>query len=523
MAAVVLRLYPALISGLPYSTDSWSSIRNAELLIQNTPISIGDSRLFDGYNNYWPGLSIFGAVFSEATGLTPVSAMAWAVPIAGALTIPLFFALVRRITANVTVALIAAALLAVVYPFVMSTAGATKEAFAAPIYLSVLLFFLMSPSWKRMVLFSVASAALVMSHHLTVLLTIGALVFLTVALYYNKSSRLQCSLKQNVGLLVIILGIAGGYFGFFALAGLPLAVSSGDLLAVGAYEVLLLALAIFFVGRTDVFSNKKLAAMYAVAVVLACCFMFFLTKKSLMIGAPPLPIHYIIFMVPYLVVLPLLVFGFAGLRERRGSFVVALFWLASLSAFESYAVFGGSPMSLMLAYRTLNFLVLPLFVLTALILWRLYSYGKIRGLDRVFGAGLLAVVLVVASVGSYSFYASVTLQEPYLGYFWLYREPEVSGAQWITAHVSNVSVAGDMKVSYLLNGYYNVPVNVAGGYQFLGSSGSKPALLFVYPEMESNGYVLYSGNFAVLPPNWTNKLSDLNLVYANNMVSLYAK
>jgi hypothetical protein len=520
--ALSLRLYPALISGLPYSTDSWSSIRNTELLIQNTPVPL-DSGLFDGYNNYWPGLSIFGAVFSEATGLAPVSAMAWMVPLAGALTIPLFFVLTRRITGNVKVALTAAALLAAVYPFVMSTAGATKEAFAAPIYISVLLIFLMTPSWKRLMLFSVFSAALVMSHHLTALLTIGVLAFLTLALYYNKNSRLQSSLKQNIGLLVVILGIAGGYFGFFALSGLPLIVSGGDLLAVGAYEVLLLSLAIFFVGRATVFSNKKLAAMYMAAVGLACGFMFFLTQKSLIAGAPSLPLHYVIYMVPYLVVLPLLIFGFAGLRERKNSFVVSLFWFASLAAFEGYAVFGGSPMGMMLAYRTLNFLVLPLFILAALVLWRLYSYGKFSGLGRLFGTGLVTVVLVTASVGSYSLYASVTLQEPYLGYFWLYREPEFSGAQWTAAYASNVSVAGDMKVSYLLKDYFNVPMDVAGGLQFLGGSGSKPALLFVYPEMSTNGYVVYSGNVAALPQNWTSKLYDLNQVYSNNMVNLYAK
>jgi hypothetical protein len=66
-------------------------------------------------------------------------------------------------------------------------------------------------------------------------------------------------------------------------------------------------------------------------------------------------------------------------------------------------------------------------------------------------------------------------------------------------------------------------MDVSGGLEFLGGSGVKPALLFVYPEMYINGYVVYSGNVAPLPENWSNKLLSLNQVYANNMVSIYAK
>ncbi len=72
LLAVGLRLYPAVMSGVPFSTDAWSPIRNTELLMQNTPIPLNDA-VFDGYNNFWPANSLFGAVIIPSNGLPPIA------------------------------------------------------------------------------------------------------------------------------------------------------------------------------------------------------------------------------------------------------------------------------------------------------------------------------------------------------------------------------------------------------------------------------------------------------------------
>jgi hypothetical protein len=521
--AVLLRLYPTLISGQPFSTDGWSSIRNAELLTQNTPVSLTNTNLFDGYNNYWPAISLYGAVFAQVTALAPVDVMAFGIPLASALAVPLFFVLVRRLTENASVALIASALLATAYPFVMSSAGATKEAFAFPLSLLLILIFIQKPDWKWSALFTAVSLALLLSHHLTAALTFAALIFLAIASFLSGKARWGGSIKQAVGLLTIFLAVAVAYYGFFALEGLPLSVSESDLLAIGAYQVIGLSLALFFVGKAKLFSKKTLTISYVATVALACGFMLFLTRKALLPTAPTLPMHYALYMIPYLIVVPLLVFGFMGLREHRNLFFVPVFWLAAIGAFECYAVFGGSAAGLMLAYRTLNFLVLPIFIITGLVLWKFYASHQRRGGGRFWAVGVAVVVLAAASLGAYTMYAAVSLQEQYLGYFWLYRAPEISGAQWIATHAQNVTVAGDMKVSYLIKSYHNLPIDVYGGLKYLQSNNAKPALLYVYPEMSTNGYVVYTGLTAALPENWTNQLQDLNHVYQNNMVNLYAK
>jgi hypothetical protein len=484
---------------------------------------LGNNAIFDGYNNYWPANSLFGAVLSQVTGLSVINAMAIGIPLAGALTIPIFYVLVRRITENTKIALIATALLATAYPYALFTAGVTKETFANPIYISVILIFLLAPSWKRTLLFSTASVALVLSHHLAALITISVLASLTIALFYSKAGKNRNSIKSCVGLLGIISAVTLVYFGFYAYKGLTLSLAPSDFLTIGAYQLVVLAIILFFTSKTAFPSRKLMVLGSLVTFVSACSFMFLLTRKSLVPGAPILPLNYFIYASPYIVALPLMMFSFGGLHERRSALLIPLFWLAPLIGLEGYAIFGGSPVGLTLTYRTLNFLLLPVFILAGIAFYKLFVFSKGIRWSRVLIVGIFATILFVASVNSYSVFASVSLQEKYTGYFWLYREPEMSASSWIAANVYNQTVAGDMKVSYLLKGYFNMKVNVLQGLQFLEENSSAPELLFVYPEMYTNGYVLYSGNVLALPENWTQQLTTLNCVYSNNMVNLYAK
>jgi hypothetical protein len=211
--ACVLRLYPALISGLPFSTDGWSLIRNSELLLQYTPVSFSDS-LFDGYNNYWPAISIFGAVVSEVTCLPPVQVMAFVIPFIGALAVPLFFMLIRKVTGNVKVALFSSALIATIYPYALFTSGVTKETFANPIFLGLILLFLMQPSMGRNLLFAVTSVALVLTHHLTAFIALAVLTCLMLGLHFSKKDDAAFSVRSGLFLLIFFATVLLGYFGF---------------------------------------------------------------------------------------------------------------------------------------------------------------------------------------------------------------------------------------------------------------------------------------------------------------------
>ena len=147
--AVGLRLYPSLISEMPFSTDAWSPIKNAELLMQNTPIALND-KIFDGYNNYWPINSIFGALISEIILLPPIDSMSLLFPIIGALSILIFYAIVNIFTGP-KISLLASLLFGTAFSHTYFTAGITKETYASPIYL--LHFCIYPPSFRPFVFF----------------------------------------------------------------------------------------------------------------------------------------------------------------------------------------------------------------------------------------------------------------------------------------------------------------------------------------------------------------------------------
>jgi hypothetical protein len=147
-------------------------------------------------------------------------------------------------------------------------------------------------------------------------------------------------------------------------------------------------------------------------------------------------------------------------------------------------------------------------MLSAFGLERLY---KARGGSRrAAEAVALTVLIAVAALSSYSMYASVSLQERYMGYFWLYRQPEYCAAAWVKGVVCSQTVAGDVKASYMLSGYFGLNVNALQGLQYLtGKTGSKPQILFTYEQMARNGYVIYGGYSVDLPENWMEKLFQL--------------
>jgi hypothetical protein len=129
----------------------------------------------------------------------------------------------------------------------------------------------------------------------------------------------------------------------------------------------------------------------------------------------------------------------------------------------------------------------------------------------------------MATININTVYATVSLQEPYLGYFWRYEPSEFQAAKWLSTNISNQTVAGDSKVSYLIRDYFEKNVSTTAGLNYLQKNGSAPEILYIYNQMKTNGYVLYEGIPITLPQNWTDKLSSYDCIYANTEVTIYAR
>ena len=115
----------------------------------------------------------------------------------------------------------------------------------------------------------------------------------------------------------------------------------------------------------------------------------------------------------------------------------------------------------------------------------------------------------MVTINTYSLYSTVSLQEPYLGYFWRYEPSEYKASDWVALNANNQSVTGDSKVYGLLHNYFNENVNIIDGFRFLAGNGSEPDILYIYNQMYRNGYVLYDGSPGTLPANWTRQTSRL--------------
>lgn len=523
LVALTLRLYPTLITGMPFSTDGWPLIRNTQLLMQNTPIPL-NNKIFDNYNNYMPANSIFTAVLSEVTSITPISTMALGMPIVGTLAIPIFYVLANKITKKSKISLLASILLATAFPYAMFTSGVTKETFASPIYITLILLFLLKHNWKTTVVFSIVSIALTLSHQLTAFLTVAIISILTVGLFINndRKERNINSNKSNILFIGILSAIIALYYGVYASRALTLAFTSSDLMTIGAYVIFVTAFVAYTVYKpirpTPTVTFLKCAASFLVPAVI----LFLTTRVSLLPGAPTLPFHYFLYALPFLLAAPLIAYGLNDLHRNNHSLVTPVFWLTALLCLELCVVFSSVTGGEGIVYRLINFMLPPLSILTAIALYKAYNtklnHVSAREMLKLATVGL---TIIITATSTYTTYAAVSLQEPYLGYFWSYKPAEYAASNWLALNSKNQTITGDVKTQFLLNGYFKVSMSVLPGLDFLWGSGSEPSVLYVYNQMKTNGYVLYAGSPVGLPENWTNKLSDYDIVYSSTEVTVY--
>ncbi len=525
--ALALRLYPTVTSGMPFSTDAWPLIKNAELLSQNTPVPLS-SGVFDGYNNYWPANQVFGVVLAQITGLPVITAMALGIPIVAALAIPIFYLIVKKLTGNSGIALVASGLLAAAFPYALFTAGVTKETFASPIYLCVILLFLLKHDWKTTVLFSVVSLTLVLSHHLTAFMAIVIIASVSAALVISKrsSGAEMNSNRANFLLLAILVTITALYFGLYAWPILTATITPSEILSVAAYQTFMIAIALYVVLKPNSKQSRwRTIGRISLGLLLVSAFIMIVAATPAMVsaGAPFMPTSYLLYALPFAIAVPTAIIALGELHKKHSSLLLPFFWLLSIVGFSAFAVLGNSANGVGFAYRSLNFILPPLIILVALGVYKLYTMPKHVNNWRLTKVIAALVVVSMATVSIYSVYATTDLQEPYLGYFWRYEPSEFHASDWLSNFADSQAVAGDFKVYYLMSGYFNQSVSVLDGLHYLAGNGSAPQMLYIYNQMYRNGYVLQQGSPVSLPDNWTDKLAGYNCIYTNLEVTINAK
>ena len=134
----IARLYPYIVTLLPFSPDAWPLIRDMYILANHSPISLS-SQSFDKYNNYWPGVILSSVIYNRVIGYSILRGAAFIVPFESSLGLIILYALLRRINIRWDLSLIATALVGVFYPHFFFYSGVTKETYAFPLYITFLL------------------------------------------------------------------------------------------------------------------------------------------------------------------------------------------------------------------------------------------------------------------------------------------------------------------------------------------------------------------------------------------------
>jgi len=522
--ALALRLYPTTSTGMPFSTDGWPFIKNCEIILEKTPVNIGDDRIFDGISNYWPAISFSGAIISETTSLPPVEAMATYMPLAGGLAVIIFYTTTKTHYGKGT-AYIASLLFGTVFTHVYFTAGVTKETYANPLYLTIILILFNQNLVERkstLAAFTILSIALAFTHHLTSVILAAIIISITLAKIIDGLKTGREINKIEPLLTIIFLTTLTLYFTLYANKIFNFTTADQILMA-SSFQVIAFALAAYLTLKPYNYSRNRAiistaaAAAFTIATIIIILFTNFSPKPYF---TPTVQRHILPYLLPYYLIIPFIVQGYIACR-RTGSTVPLTFWLSAVAGLQAYSLFTSTGLDLTLWVRTPNFLYPPAAILAALGLHQTYEIGGNKIFQTLGKLTVIAVILATVATNLYSLHASVNLQDRYMGYHWLYTPQEYFAGSW-ASKLYDGTVAGDMKVSYLINCYYKLNVDVLQGYRYLAEEANvRPKLLFIYGQMFGNGYVLGLHGIE-LPSDWTRKLYELNQIYANGLTTLYA-
>ncbi len=514
---MLLRIYPYLVYVVPYSTDSWTPIRNSEELLAHTPTTLGGNPSFDGYNIYWPANSLFGAVASLVFNSPPIQVMPLLFPVLGAVTMALFFLVAEEISGSAVVASIASLFLASAGVDAIFTAGVTKEAYALPLFMVSVLLLLWKTDLRSGALFAITSVTLALSHHATAalfLVVAGSIIFVNSVLLNRRG--------ELVGKKPLLLVIGGAtttaYFLVYADAGLA---GFGSLVTVQNLLMVLAFLTVFIAPvayHTVTRPSRLLLAESGAVLATAAGVLAIGTWARLIPLAPVVSSTLLYASVPYVLLGALAVFGYRTVHaaKDRRNFAFVASWIAAVLAVGFFALFSGTAEALSLVYRMLTFIGAPAIILASLALQRVLGGTRRRGLARVLVVGLIVTIAVPSA---YQTYATSIQRDNLLGGQWAYQPSDLSGARWISADSGpwNLTLAADSRMQYLLTGYLGMRVDNESGYLYLRSpeQTARPAYLVTYSLMESNGYVasLYGLRLA---DNWTAALQRSAPVLYNN-------
>lgn len=518
LAAFALRVFPYLSSGVPYHTDTFPQLANAANLLAKTPVPLSPMGGFDTYNIFWPMDTLFYAASSVVLGVGPGALMPVLAPLVTSLMAVLFLAFMRSLGFGLRASAVATALFAFAGGTTMISTGVTKEGFALPLMVLVLLLlnvWLRTGGRGALALSAVSFAVLLASHSLTSVMGLLLAAYLVVATSLTGAAPRGRSLAAAA-----VLGgftvLSYLYFYVYAVSNLPYDLQPSDVVSLLGYEVLLTApvwLSAAF--RLDL---RRWGALWMGLIALGVTGLFASALAFHTLLDSPIASPYLLALIlPYLGVAFLAAFG---LRKKLGGGepgqAFAALWALGILGTVAFTVFG-TPGVVAITLRVVDFAYPGVAMLAGV---ALVSTRPSRGRAAL---GLLAVGVLLAGsafVVPYSAYWS----GPLGGSQRVYSAAEVSAIAWTGRAPANLTLYGDIRASYAAPYLAGDQIGVEGGYLYLAGLGApKSGCILVDGLLGQIGYV---GTSYGLPVNSTiaGHLSgqpSLAKAYADGGATLY--
>ena len=521
--AVALRIYPYLLTGAPWGIDSWTLMRNSNLLLSNSPTQLIGNPIFEGYNICWPAVSIFGSVASLVYGVSPLRLMPILIPLVGSITTFFLFVVVKKLTGNFLLASLAATLFAAASFDTIFTASVTKETFALPLFMVGILLLLRKGNLPNLFVFSLVSLGLIMSHYALafILFILAAEISIIPLLMRTRGEMVQLE-KLLYPTIMGVVGLAY-YFIYLKASLVGISFSLGDSLSLFAFISLVAGFQIFFQPRPGKKIPSTAWAIPVVALALALGLLLAGTKTSILPLAPILTSNLVLDIAPYLAVGVIAAVGYVVMlkQSENRSLTILLLWLGVPSALLGFSLFAASS-GIGIVYRLFTFLYMPVGVFAAFALIKFINGGsKARHAAKT--SLIVAFLVMIVFALFFQSYAAVVENNNILGGGeWGFKPSDVSAASWVNATLpSNTTISGDSK-TYGVFSYFGLKTNVDFGYAYLtGTETWNGEPLLTYSLMSQNGYDLNLYG-EPLPANWSTNLSnDLSLVYSNGNDQLW--
>ena len=490
--AIALRAVPALVLEEPFSTDVWPLLRISSRLVSDPDAKIWDDGLFDGYNNRWPGVSLANAVISlvSGVGVSGVYSFLSMASVTVAYSV-LMAATLRSMGARWGRVLQGLLFLIFAPPFLVFTSSTLKEVYAYPFLLGIVYLVVKLRGWRFLLLTTVFSAAISLTHHLASVILLSFLatyIILSCAARFT-AKNVNADFGKPLSAFTVLLAVFATYLAVYGARGLAgLSFGLGDVLVLIAYAVFVYGLAFLLLEFRMSFPAKVAATFSVLPIVYAQMFL------PIIAGLDVVGLPYVFYATPLALGFVFSAFLFRWDLGRREA-VVALSFLLPIVTFSLYIILYKSDM-FSIVHRFLLYTVFPFTI-------ALSSVGNrsVAGLLVSLATLFFAVITVF----------NVVLVGDEFTFYWKYSKGEVEGFSTVfSLSESRCLIVGDAKVKYfglMVRGVNSIPPWIRG-------VRGECAVTLLYRDNFRFGYAIGAVNVVKTAAALGNMVYNSGVVYA---------